>query len=199
MQWIGRMIVYMFVQVYVLPAEAYPNYGPSDSYADDYEMNQPDSNTNSTPSDPKERVIRKTKPQPCDKVVNLYVLNTAKSVFEKPMRQCEHPYVAIPVANSNLLLVVVDTMCTTGIYARTNLPRDVEYNQSTLACFKSRYGTLKRRPLGKCISAHEGEKQIELCGHGHRLQHDQTVWLGVLLALLTVLGHFQLLRIHDDH
>lgn len=120
-------------------------------------------------------------------------------MFQRPFSGCERPFVAIPVVNSNLVLVVVDTMCTLSYYPHTNLPRDVEYNQSTLACFKSRYGTLRRRPAAKCISQHEMEKEIELCGHGHRLRVDKTVLLGLLLALLTVLGHFQLVQIHDDH
>lgn len=161
-------------------------------------MNPPENTSSLPPRDHKERVIQKTKPQPCDKAVSLYVLNTEKTVFQKTFDGCERPFVAIPVVNSNLVLVVMDTLCTLAHYSRTTLPLDVMYNE-TLACFKSRYGTLSRRSFSKCISAHEKEEAIELCGDGHRIQHEQSALLGLLLALLTVLGHFQLVRIHDDH
>lgn len=138
------------------------------------------------------RVLQKTKPQPCDKVMSLYLLNTEKTVFQKTFDGCERPFVVFPVANSNLVLVVVDTLCTVTDYTMTTVPRDVLYNESSLSCYKSRYGTLSRKPLGKCISGHEKEDTIELCGHGERLSHDRWLMiLGVLLALLTVLGHFQ--------
>ena len=154
--------------------------------------------SNKTKDTTKEREIQKTKPQPCDKVVSLYVLNTEKTVFQKNMNGCERPFVVMPVVNTNLVLVVMDTTCISYQYARTTLPREVEYNESSVSCYKTRYGTLSRKALGKCISAHEREEEIELCGHGIRLRHDQWGLLGILLALLTCLGHFQLLHIHDE-
>lgn len=132
--------------------------------------------------------------------MSLYVLNTEKTVFQKTFDACERPFVAVPVSNSNLLLVVIDTMCGITDYARNTQPREVVYNESTMACFKTRYGTLNRRSVKDCISWHEREAEIELCGRGSRtIVGDVRGLLGVLLALLTVLGHFQLVRIHDDH
>lgn len=144
-------------------------------------------------------MLNKTKPQPCDKAMNLYILNTEKTVFQKPFDGCERSFVAIPVANSNLVLVVIDTMCTLAQYSMTTQPVEVMYNESTLACYKSKYGTLSRKSLAKCINSHEREETIELCGDGQRLRHDR--WLvGVLVVLTAALGHIrQLIRLVSSH
>lgn len=225
--WLARAIIWMLVEMTVLPADAYPNYDSEREYIINFSTchcgtrlnNQPhfflsysaayDYYSEASPTEnsanasillePRQRVLGKTKPQPCDKVVQLYVLNTEKTVFQKPAVECERPFVAIPVVNSNLLLVVIDTMCTYEPGMRLIRPEEVIYNESTVACYKSRYGTLNRRSFSKCISAHEKEETIELCGDGHRIQAQHTVFLGVLLALLSFLGHLQLIRIDDDH
>lgn len=123
--------------------------------------------------------------------MSLYLLNTEKDVFKGLFDGCERPFVAIPVANSNLVLVVIDTMCTLTDFKMNTIPREMDYNNS-LACHKSVWGSLSRKSLSKCISAHEKEETIELCGRGERLSHDKgLLLLGILLALLTVLGHFR--------
>ena len=139
-----------------------------------------------------ERLLKKTKLQPCDKVLPLYLLNTEKTVFQKTFDSCERPFVVIPVANSNLVLVVIDALCPFTDYKMSLVARDLPFNES-LSCYKTRYGTLSRsrKPVAKCINAHEDEDTIELCGHGERVSHDRRLLLmGVLLALLTVLGQF---------
>lgn len=165
----------------------------------DYDDDVPSGKKNET--DYESILIRKTKPQPCDKNVSLYTLNTEKGAMwtQRPFDGCERPYVAIPVANSNLVLIVMDTICGITEYTRTTEPREVLYgNNASLACYKSQWGMLSRKSSTKCISSHEREETIELCGRGQRLKQDSgVVLLGLVLALLTVLGHFQL--VHDEH
>lgn len=136
------------------------------------------------------RAVGKTKPQPCDKISSLYLLNTEKAVFERGFEGCERPFVATRVANSNLILVVIDTMCTFTEYTMSTMAWEVPYNMSTLSCYKSRYGMLSRKSLSKCISSHEREDQIELCGQGSRLG-GQCVVVVLLLVLVKIFGHLE--------
>lgn len=168
----------------------------------DYEGDSATTKKNETDYD--QILIRKTKPQPCDKNVSLYQLNNEKGAMwmQRPFYDCERPFVAIPVANSNLVLIVIDTVCTSDVYLRNTHPKEVVYNNVTLACYKSQWGMLSRKSSTKCISMHEREDTIELCGRGRRQEAGLVVIvLGLWLALLTtttVLGHFRIVHV-DGH
>lgn len=134
-------------------------------------------------------LINKTRPQTCDQVMTLYQLNTEKTVFQKTFDACDRPFVVIPVANSNLILLVVDALCGThGNPAyMTTAPEEWDYNQS-IACYKTSQMLPRRRPT-HCISTHEREHTIELCGRGARTSNSCSTLGLCCLLILIVFGY----------
>lgn len=86
--------------------------------------------------------------------MTLYQLNTKRNVFE-PSSGCERPFAAWPIQKSNLLFLVLDTMCPIeDPHMQLNtFPAEILYN-SSLACYKSLFELTRRRPPS-CINQHQ--------------------------------------------
>ncbi|KAK7872369.1 hypothetical protein R5R35_006993 [Gryllus longicercus] len=111
--------------------------------------------------------INRTRPQPCDKEVVLYQMNPRaiqenKEPFDSV--KCKRFFEVQVIDQSNLILVVVDKVCTPDESEKLSVaPVEVFYNTSSLACFKVENMQRRQRPRS-CISHHRDEDKIELCG-----------------------------------
>ncbi|KDR23041.1 voltage-dependent calcium channel subunit alpha-2/delta-3 isoform X3 [Zootermopsis nevadensis] len=115
--------------------------------------------------------INRTRPEPCDKEVDLYQLQShSDQVFSKRADEgCVRPFVVQKISFSNMILVVVDTLCTFPEEKKLSItPDEVRYN-SSLACFKVHSDLPQKRPTS-CIKQHPKEQEIELCGHSSRVE-----------------------------
>ncbi|XP_050094593.1 voltage-dependent calcium channel subunit alpha-2/delta-3 isoform X2 [Anopheles aquasalis] len=141
-------------------------------------------------------LINRTRPEPCDHVITLYELNMDVDplIYTKEAHQCERPYVVLPIPSSNLLLLVLDTLCPlpTHVPQLSTWPVEHDYNAS-LACHKQRNDPLPRRRPLTCINKHANESVIELCGRGS-VPGNSIVLLFVSLALLVASGNHDVLR-----
>ena len=103
-------------------------------------------------------LINRTRPEPCDHQIPLYELNAEvdENVFNEPANQCEKPYVVMRIPSSNLILLVVDTMCplADSIQPITTWPIEQEYVNASLACHKLRTMDLSRKRPTVCINKH---------------------------------------------
>ncbi|XP_055687320.1 voltage-dependent calcium channel subunit alpha-2/delta-3 isoform X1 [Lutzomyia longipalpis] len=200
LQSFGRFIMFIFVELFVLPVDAYNAY----SYASD-DLFYPDNYDGlPLPTEPyggplpkakepefdRRVLINKTRPQPCDQIITLYQLNMdkEKTVFKKPASGCERPFVVTPISYSNLILLVVDTLCPISDpeIKLTILPMDFHYNAS-LACHKIRFNDLPRKRPTSCINTHDKESTIELCGRSPRIGVSISLLFFVLAKILS--GH----------
>lgn len=142
-------------------------------------------------------LINRTRPQPCDQQVDLFLLANASNVHI-PMNGCSRPFVAHSIPNSNLLLLVVDALCPQEeprqVHEVTLSPTEVVYNAS-LSCYKVGPGwDLNRKKPRSCFNHHPKEREIELCGGATSL----TAWtfLSIVLSLLVLrIGTCRHLRI----
>ncbi|XP_033611024.1 voltage-dependent calcium channel subunit alpha-2/delta-3 isoform X2 [Cryptotermes secundus] len=116
--------------------------------------------------------INRTRPEPCDMEMDLYKLQYDNNrVFGKKAEEgCARPFVVQKINFSNMVLVVVDTLCPFLEEKKLSIaPTEVKYNHS-LACFKVHTGDLPRKRPKSCIREHPKEKEIELCGHGTQVE-----------------------------
>nr|XP_024215469.1 voltage-dependent calcium channel subunit alpha-2/delta-3 isoform X2 [Halyomorpha halys] len=117
-------------------------------------------------------IINRTRPQPCDMKVNLYLLDVKrmKKVIEKENNEngCERPYVVKDIPNSNLIMVVVDHFCESKYENKIIriLPTEVKYDEGH-CCKIGR--NLSRRNVAECANRSEKENDIKLCGHSVNL------------------------------
>ncbi|CAH1392782.1 unnamed protein product [Nezara viridula] len=117
-------------------------------------------------------IINRTRPQPCDMKVNLYLLDVKrmKKVIEKENNEngCERPYVVKDIPNSNLIMVVVDHFCESKYENKIIriLPSEVKYDEGH-CCKIGR--NLSRRNVAECANRSEKENDIKLCGHSVNL------------------------------
>ncbi|XP_034237810.1 voltage-dependent calcium channel subunit alpha-2/delta-3 isoform X4 [Thrips palmi] len=137
-------------------------------------------------------LINRTRPQPCDQQVDLFLLaNTSDKGggggprgIHMPMAGCERPFVAHSIPHSNLLLLVVDALCPQVEHEVTLIPQEVLYN-SSLSCFKvGSSWDLNRKKPRSCFNHHPKEREIELCGRG--AFQGANLLLSICLALVTL-------------
>ncbi|EAT48840.1 AAEL000121-PA, partial [Aedes aegypti] len=131
-------------------------------------------------------LINRTRPEPCDHVITLYEINNDvdPTVYRKDAHQCERPYVVLPIPSSNLILLVLDTLCPlpSHVPVLTTWPVEHDYN-ATLACHKARSVELPRRRPLTCINKHANESIIELCGRGSSLVGSSWALIASVLLL----------------
>ncbi|KAK0182558.1 hypothetical protein PV327_000684, partial [Microctonus hyperodae] len=113
-------------------------------------------------------LINRTKPQPCDQEVYLYLMQNKSNAYDidfDSVNGCERPYVVQPVEESNMLLIVVDTNCPNTAYPPVSVePEEVIYTNASLACQKA-LSNLKRRKPQSCIRTSPRESEIkDRCG-----------------------------------
>jgi len=121
--------------------------------------------------------INKTRPKPCDKEAFLYELNeTALVTLNAPLKgilrnchesQCERPFSATLIPNTNLVLVVADKNCPCYSTKISVEPVKVEYgikNESANNYCTLLKTNLYRNKPQKGFHYHPGEDEISLCG-----------------------------------
>ncbi|XP_053666782.1 voltage-dependent calcium channel subunit alpha-2/delta-3 [Anopheles marshallii] len=187
-------LVWVVMQLLLSLAQAYDEMYDTGAYDVVPELGDLDDPTLNRYKEPEfnKVLINRTRPEPCDHVITLYELNmdVDPSVYTKEAHQCERPYVVLPIPSSNLLLLVLDTLCPlpTHVPQLSTWPVEHDYNAS-LACHKARSDPLPRRRPLTCINKHANESVIELCGDGSIPRYN----VALLLALL-VFGQCIVLR-----
>lgn len=174
-------LTWMFINLSILPTEAFNHYDDYDSSTSD-----PLENRAEPPTDEKVKqfdssvIMNRTRLQPCDRVITLYTLypsNKNKTVYRTPAHGCERfvelkhfvihsykfffseyyfrPFVVLPIPSSNLILLVVENMCLAvdPNYKLTTAPLEQEYSNESLACYRSTINLRRRRP-SSCINRH---------------------------------------------
>ncbi|XP_065212040.1 voltage-dependent calcium channel subunit alpha-2/delta-3 isoform X2 [Planococcus citri] len=113
----------------------------------------------------------------CTKKVPLYILQPARlnnSGLSNPLKGkltnchatgCERPFSVQKIPHSNLMLLVVDTLCPCGSKQLSITPQEVLNERE--CDFK--YDNLYRRRLSKCINYHPEETEIQQCGKAYRI------------------------------
>ncbi|KAJ8982828.1 hypothetical protein NQ317_010449 [Molorchus minor] len=129
--------------------------------------------------------------RPCDRKVDLYILQPDRlntSGQNNPLKGkltnchitgCERPFSVQKIPHSNLILLVVDTMCPCGSKQLSIIPQEVNYELRNGGCLHKPKDSLYRKRLPKCINYHPEETEIHICGDASRMSAD-------VLALLVV-------------
>lgn len=107
-------------------------------------------------------IIKKTKPEPCDYEMWMYSLvhyterNISNSGYNKVMTDdCTRPFIVQKVLSSNMILLVVNSVCweKTNTIAKMPDPVQIDYNMS-LACYRVLFNSFTRRHYMSCINRH---------------------------------------------
>ncbi|XP_068916556.1 voltage-dependent calcium channel subunit alpha-2/delta-3 isoform X1 [Tenebrio molitor] len=128
-------------------------------------------------SDPLEGVdISQFGIRPCDRKVDLYILQPDKlnvSGQSDPLKgkltnchvtACERPFSVQKIPHSNLILLVVDTLCPCGSKQFSIAPQELIYDTGNGGCLHKPKDSLYRRRPPKCINYHPEESEINICG-----------------------------------
>lgn len=122
---------------------------------------------------PTREATRSAAVRPCDTSAELFTLQSARLNAAQPLKGkltnchnsgCERPFSVQKIPHSNLILLVVDTLCPCGakrldVRARESPPRSV--------CRRYPLQKHRRRPHN-CVSYHPEEIEIQSCGRGER-------------------------------
>ncbi|KAJ8872181.1 hypothetical protein PR048_025783 [Dryococelus australis] len=117
----------------------------------------------------KEVMINRTRPDACDKELDLYSLVKYDDKHQSPYafkhNACSRPFVVQSIPHSNLILVVVDTLCKSDYEKLTIEATEVVYANHTLSCYKVHNFNLHRTRPPSCINNHTRESEIkDQCG-----------------------------------
>lgn len=129
----------------------------------------------------------------CDQKRTLYIMNQdiAETAITNSSIQCSRPFYAQRVPQTNLLLVVVNSLYSTCWARLTTEPEEItpaSYMNSSedAACYKKQLNDLPRRRLEKCFTEHPLEDEIVACGRGTRLQLAQFI-IFILIIIKSLL------------
>ncbi|XP_043272509.1 voltage-dependent calcium channel subunit alpha-2/delta-3 isoform X2 [Venturia canescens] len=131
----------------------------------------------------------------CEKKTDLYILqperlNTSGQSY--PLKgkltnchvtRCERPFSVQKIQHTNLILLVVDTLCPCGSKQLSIEP--IEAISEPGACTARRERLYRRRPP-KCTNYHPEEMEIKFCGSGYQAG----ISLGLLLVSMAMLVRF---------
>ncbi|XP_048526284.1 voltage-dependent calcium channel subunit alpha-2/delta-3 isoform X1 [Dendroctonus ponderosae] len=138
--------------------------------------------------------------RPCDRKVELYVLQPERlntSGQNNPLKGkltnchvtgCERPFSVQKIPHSNLILLVVDTLCPCGSKQLSITPQELAYeSRDQNGCTHRPRPTLYRKRPPKCINYHPEEIEIHICGKGTALKSAQflTLLFCVVICLLS--------------
>ncbi|KAL0126861.1 hypothetical protein PUN28_005311 [Cardiocondyla obscurior] len=130
----------------------------------------------------------------CEKKTDLYILQPERlntSGQSNPLKGkltnchvtgCERPFSVQKIRHTNLILLVVDTLCPCGSKQLSIEP--IEALTEPGACTARRERLYRRRPP-KCINYHPEEMEIKFCGSAGRL-FSYSLYLMSLLFVITV-------------
>ncbi|XP_018576080.1 voltage-dependent calcium channel subunit alpha-2/delta-3 isoform X2 [Anoplophora glabripennis] len=119
--------------------------------------------------------------RPCDRKVDLYILQPDRlntSGQSNPLKGkltnchvtgCERPFSVQKIPHSNLILLVVDTMCPCGSKQLSIIPQEVNYESKNGGCLHKPKDSLYRRRPPKCINYHPEETEIHICGSASKM------------------------------
>ncbi|XP_067207893.1 voltage-dependent calcium channel subunit alpha-2/delta-3 isoform X2 [Linepithema humile] len=133
----------------------------------------------------------------CEKKTDLYILQPERlntSGQSNPLKGkltnchvtgCERPFSVQKIRHTNLILLVVDTLCPCGSKQLSIEP--IEALTEPGACIARRERLYRRRPP-KCINYHPEEMEIKFCGNADRLFSSTFSSLNfmVFLSIVTV-------------
>nr|XP_023021653.1 voltage-dependent calcium channel subunit alpha-2/delta-3-like [Leptinotarsa decemlineata] len=184
-------------------------YQTGEDVIDDHEtIISPPSNTYSPSfippyeSDPMEGVdLGQFGVRPCDRKVDLYILQPDKlntSGQSNPLKGkltnchnsgCERPFSVQKIPHSNLILLVVDTVCPCGSKQLSIAPQEVGYESKNGGCLHKPKDSLYRRRPPKCINYHPEETEIHICGRAASMPPNiGTLLLGITSCLVASLS-----------
>ncbi|XP_065086462.1 voltage-dependent calcium channel subunit alpha-2/delta-3 isoform X3 [Ochlerotatus camptorhynchus] len=180
-------ILWVVVQIFFTIVQAYDEVYDSSQYDAASDLGDIEDPTAGRYKEPEfnKVLINRTRPEPCDHVITLYEQNNDAdpAVYRKDSHQCERPYVVMPIPFSNMILLVLDTLCPVPSQVHvTTWPVEHDYNES-LACHKVHNVELPRRRPLTCINKHANESVIELCGRGSPLVGSSWALIGTVLIL----------------
>ncbi|XP_011153333.1 voltage-dependent calcium channel subunit alpha-2/delta-4 isoform X1 [Harpegnathos saltator] len=131
----------------------------------------------------------------CEKKTDLYILQPERlntSGQSNPLKGkltnchvtgCERPFSVQKIRHTNLILLVVDTLCPCGSKQLSIEP--IEALTEPGACTARRERLYRRRPP-KCINYHPEEMEIKFCGGTCRMFNFSSLSLMILLSIITV-------------
>ncbi|KAK9758435.1 VWA N-terminal [Popillia japonica] len=135
--------------------------------------------------------------RPCDRKIDLYVLQPDKlnaSGQNNPLKGkltnchvtgCERPFSVQKVPHSNLILLVVDTLCPCGSKQLSINPQEITYdNNANGGCLHKPKDSLYRRRPPKCINYHPEEIEIPVCGSASSNEVNNIVAFLVFILLV---------------
>lgn len=144
---------------------------------------------------PRQPVNRTTSARPCTKKVDLYVLQPGRlnnSGLFNPLKGkltnchitgCERPFSVQKIPHSNLILLVVDTLCPCGSKQLSISAQEINTEDGGAhTCRPSEQGYYRRRPP-KCINYHPEEIEIKQCGRGEMTKSSLVL---VLISVITL-------------
>ncbi|XP_065165704.1 voltage-dependent calcium channel subunit alpha-2/delta-3 isoform X2 [Atheta coriaria] len=118
----------------------------------------------------------------CDKKTDLYILQPSRlntSGQSNPLKGkltnchvtgCERPFSVQKVPHSNLILLVVDTLCPCGSKQLSIQPQEIVYDGvNGASCLHKPKDSFYRRRPPKCINYHPEEIEIHICGSGNKM------------------------------
>ncbi|XP_045527355.1 voltage-dependent calcium channel subunit alpha-2/delta-3 isoform X3 [Pieris brassicae] len=163
--WFYNSVSLTFAQSSYFDDVAYQNY-ENDEDTDDPSMSKPPTRIHERDFE-KIVLINRTRPTPCDREMFLYQIDykNLEAKLNKPLTECTRPFYAQLVNYTNMLLVVVDSMCAKKDVSILSIdPAEVQYNES-LPCLKHKHPLYRKQP-SSCIRNHTEESNIDMCGRG---------------------------------
>ncbi|XP_067002670.2 voltage-dependent calcium channel subunit alpha-2/delta-3 [Anabrus simplex] len=153
---------------------------PSPGILSETPVKSPTYTSSSSTSTSSSQTTNKTQPRPCDKRVDLYILQPDRlntSGLFNPLKGkltnchstgCERPFSVQKIPQSNLILLVVDTLCPCGSKQLSITPQEVSYEAapgvSSVQCRVKPQEAMYRRRPPKCMNYHPEESEIRFCG-----------------------------------
>ncbi|RVE51074.1 hypothetical protein evm_004217 [Chilo suppressalis] len=125
--------------------------------------------------EPPREAARSAAVRPCDTSAELFTLQSTRLNAAQPLKGkltnchnsgCERPFSVQKIPHSNLILLVVDTLCPCGAKRLDVRPREAA---PRAACRRAPPRAHRRRPR-HCLSYHPEEIEILSCGRGGRIE-----------------------------
>ncbi|CAD7085402.1 unnamed protein product [Hermetia illucens] len=133
----------------------------------------------------------------CDLKTDLYVLQPERlnqSGQNNPLKGkltnchssgCERPFSVQKIPHSNLILLVVDTLCPCGSKQLDIEPVEIPGGIGACGTRRQARESLSRKRPAKCISYHPEEVEIQQCGRGSHLFAKSIVLSHLIVLLIT--------------